>query len=263
MPIAITPGTSRPGQIRAISGVARRAFRKCCTRAWKPPSAIPAVLAGGGRTGPAWAAPRGVRRRARIWASNSRSSLPNWLRRGTRTVRALGDRQRAHRRPRSRRQAPGRVGFRRDHRELRPGVRPHPQPDTTKCSPYAVKPDRFLPPPRLRCWCFPSQAWTRRAAAPDGVVLDADSLEIEPVRSVDPLRPVAHVRANAVDVGLERVLSSLSPPPHARSSPRSCPRRPWASPAGQPTRRPHTRRSANNSAGRSASSRPSSTSVHR
>ena len=42
------------------------------------------------------------------------------------------------------------------------------------------------------------------------VVLDADALEIEPVRSVDPLRPLAHVRANAVEVGDDRVLSNLS-----------------------------------------------------
>jgi alkylation response protein AidB-like acyl-CoA dehydrogenase len=42
------------------------------------------------------------------------------------------------------------------------------------------------------------------------VVLDADQVEIEPVRSVDPLRPVAHVRANAVEVGDDRVLSNLS-----------------------------------------------------
>jgi 3-oxochol-4-en-24-oyl-CoA dehydrogenase len=42
------------------------------------------------------------------------------------------------------------------------------------------------------------------------VVLDADQLEIEPVKSVDPLRPVAHVRANAVEVGDDRVLSRLS-----------------------------------------------------
>ena len=42
------------------------------------------------------------------------------------------------------------------------------------------------------------------------VVLDADQLEIEPVKSVDPLRPVAHVRANAVEVGDDRVLSNLS-----------------------------------------------------
>ena len=42
------------------------------------------------------------------------------------------------------------------------------------------------------------------------VVLDADRLEIEPVRGVDPLRPVAHVRANAVEVGEDRVLSNLS-----------------------------------------------------
>ncbi|TFV55862.1 acyl-CoA dehydrogenase [Mycobacterium sp. PS03-16] len=43
------------------------------------------------------------------------------------------------------------------------------------------------------------------------VVLDADALEIEPVRSVDPLRPVAHVRANAVEVGDDRVLKNLTP----------------------------------------------------
>jgi 3-oxochol-4-en-24-oyl-CoA dehydrogenase len=42
------------------------------------------------------------------------------------------------------------------------------------------------------------------------VVLDADQLEIEPVRSVDPLRPLAHVRANAVEVGDDRVLGNLS-----------------------------------------------------
>src|SRR4051794_21381988 len=42
------------------------------------------------------------------------------------------------------------------------------------------------------------------------IVLDADQLEIEPVRSVDPLRPLAHVRANAVEVADERVLSNLS-----------------------------------------------------
>ncbi len=41
------------------------------------------------------------------------------------------------------------------------------------------------------------------------VVLDADSLEIESVPSVDPLRPIAHVRANAVEVGDDRVLSSV------------------------------------------------------
>src|SRR3954452_18746567 len=42
------------------------------------------------------------------------------------------------------------------------------------------------------------------------VVLDADTLEIEPVKSVDPLRPLAHVRANAVEVGDDRLLSNLS-----------------------------------------------------
>nr|WP_090340664.1 acyl-CoA dehydrogenase [Mycolicibacterium malmesburyense]CRL70153.1 acyl-CoA dehydrogenase [Mycolicibacterium malmesburyense] len=44
------------------------------------------------------------------------------------------------------------------------------------------------------------------------VVLDADQLEIEPVPSLDPLRPVAHVRANAVEVSDDRVLSNLSRP---------------------------------------------------
>jgi alkylation response protein AidB-like acyl-CoA dehydrogenase len=42
------------------------------------------------------------------------------------------------------------------------------------------------------------------------VILDADQLEIEPVNSVDLLRPVAHVRANAVEAATDRVLSNLS-----------------------------------------------------
>jgi len=33
------------------------------------------------------------------------------------------------------------------------------------------------------------------------VVLDAGQLDVEQVASVDPLRPVAHVRADAVEVG--------------------------------------------------------------
>jgi alkylation response protein AidB-like acyl-CoA dehydrogenase len=41
-------------------------------------------------------------------------------------------------------------------------------------------------------------------------VLDADSLEIVPLRSVDALRPVAHVRANGVEVDPERLLSNVS-----------------------------------------------------
>ncbi len=41
------------------------------------------------------------------------------------------------------------------------------------------------------------------------IVLDADQVEIEPVKSVDPLRPLAHVRANAVEVADDRVLSNL------------------------------------------------------
>ena len=42
------------------------------------------------------------------------------------------------------------------------------------------------------------------------IVLDADQVEIEPVASVDPLRPLAHVRANAVEVADDRVLTNLS-----------------------------------------------------
>jgi 3-oxochol-4-en-24-oyl-CoA dehydrogenase len=42
------------------------------------------------------------------------------------------------------------------------------------------------------------------------VVLRADQLEIEPVKSIDPLRPIAHVRANAVEIGDDVVLSNLS-----------------------------------------------------
>lgn len=48
------------------------------------------------------------------------------------------------------------------------------------------------------------------------VVLEAEKLEIEPVESVDPLRPIAHVRANAVEVGAEAVLSNLNSA-HARA----------------------------------------------
>jgi alkylation response protein AidB-like acyl-CoA dehydrogenase len=42
------------------------------------------------------------------------------------------------------------------------------------------------------------------------VVLDAGQLDVEQVASVDPLRPVAHVRAGAAEVGANRVLGNLS-----------------------------------------------------
>ncbi|HET9891624.1 MAG TPA: acyl-CoA dehydrogenase [Mycobacterium sp.] len=42
------------------------------------------------------------------------------------------------------------------------------------------------------------------------VIVRADQLEIEPVKSLDPLRPIAHVRANAVEVGEDAVLTNLS-----------------------------------------------------
>ncbi len=41
-------------------------------------------------------------------------------------------------------------------------------------------------------------------------ILDAESLEIVPLRSVDALRPVAHVRANGVEIGVDRLLSKVS-----------------------------------------------------
>jgi alkylation response protein AidB-like acyl-CoA dehydrogenase len=42
------------------------------------------------------------------------------------------------------------------------------------------------------------------------VLIDAEALDIEPVKSVDLLRPVAHVRANAVEVPAEKVLRGLT-----------------------------------------------------
>jgi alkylation response protein AidB-like acyl-CoA dehydrogenase len=42
------------------------------------------------------------------------------------------------------------------------------------------------------------------------IVLRAEQLEIEPVASIDPLRPIAHVRANAVGVGDDALLTNLS-----------------------------------------------------
>ncbi|HEX7322919.1 MAG TPA: acyl-CoA dehydrogenase [Mycobacterium sp.] len=43
------------------------------------------------------------------------------------------------------------------------------------------------------------------------VVLPADRLDIEPVQSVDPLRPIANVRADAAEAGDDAVLGSLNP----------------------------------------------------
>ncbi|HEY0225672.1 MAG TPA: acyl-CoA dehydrogenase [Mycobacterium sp.] len=42
------------------------------------------------------------------------------------------------------------------------------------------------------------------------VVLDTDRLDVEQVASVDPLRPVAHLRVDAVEIGDDRVLGNLS-----------------------------------------------------
>ncbi|MGV1088254.1 MAG: acyl-CoA dehydrogenase family protein, partial [Mycobacterium sp.] len=41
-------------------------------------------------------------------------------------------------------------------------------------------------------------------------VVDATAVEIEALRSVDPLHPVAHVRANGIEVGVASLLSNLS-----------------------------------------------------
>jgi alkylation response protein AidB-like acyl-CoA dehydrogenase len=93
------------------------------------------------------------------------------------------------------------------------------------------------------------------------LVLDADQVEIEPVSSVDPLRPVAHVRANAVEVGDDRVLSNLSRT-LARAlmstllSAECIGVARWATDTAS-----EYARSASSSAGPSASSRPSSTSA--
>ena len=67
-------------------------------------------------------------------------------------------------------------------------------------------------------------------------MLDAEQLEIEPVESVDPLRPVAHVRANAVEV--ERRPRAGQPEPRPRACPDVDPavrRVRSASPGGPPT----------------------------
>ena len=71
---------------------------------------------------------------------------------------------------------------------------------------FAAKYAPCPPPGRRRCWCCP---W-RSTAARNGWFSTPTQLEIEPVKSVDPLRPVADVRANAVEVGDDRVLSNLS-----------------------------------------------------
>ena len=94
-------------------------------------------------------------------------------------------------------------------------------------------------------------------------VLDADSLEIVPLRSVDPLRPVAHVRANGVEIGVDRLLSKVS-----RAAGRAIATSllsaeavgiaRWATDTAS-----GTRRSASSSAARSGSSRRSSTSAPR
>ena len=41
-------------------------------------------------------------------------------------------------------------------------------------------------------------------------VLDASACEIEALRSVDPLHPIAHVKANGIEIGLDALLSNLS-----------------------------------------------------
>ena len=96
------------------------------------------------------------------------------------------------------------------------------------------------------------------------VVLDADQLEIEPVKSVDPLRPIAHVRANAVEVGDDRGAEQPEHDHRARADVHAAVRRGRRRGAlGHRHRRRSTPRSASSSAGRSASSRPSSTSAPR
>ena len=59
---------------------------------------------------------------------------------------------------------------------------------------------------------LPVAGLDEESSAEKWVALDADLLEIETVASVDPLRPLAHVRANAVEVAGDRVLTNLSRP---------------------------------------------------
>src|ERR1700739_3591420 len=60
----------------------------------------------------------------------------------------------------------------------------------------------------------PQSAWLVLPVAIDTgeewVVRRAEQLETEPVKSLDPLRPIAHVRANAVEVGDDAALSNLT-----------------------------------------------------
>lgn len=95
------------------------------------------------------------------------------------------------------------------------------------------------------------------------VVLRNDQLEIEAVKSLDPLRPIAHVRANAVDVSDDALLSNLTmTTAHALMSTllsaEAVGVARWATDTAS-----HMPRSANNSAGRSGNSRRSSTSAPR
>ena len=99
-----------------------------------------------------------------------------------------------------------RPGLRRGHRRLRdrlrtdrhpPGRRPgHPRRGARRARRGAG----------VACWCCRSPS----TAAKSGWCSTPTRWRSSPSQSVDPLRPLAHVRANAVEVGDDRVLTNLS-----------------------------------------------------
>ena len=199
MPIAISPehndladSVRVPGGAGGAVGGASRGDRD----AHPQPAA---VLEGRCRAGSAGRAPGGIGRRTRFRNSRACHRVRRVrLRRGAWAVRAVGDRQRADLGQRPRRQGARRPGVRRSDRRLCDGVRPDRHPPGRHAWSSAARCARCPQRRRRRCWCCRSRA--ARDSGEEWVVLDADALEIEPVKSVDPLRPLAHVRANAVEV---------------------------------------------------------------
>ncbi len=206
MPIAITPEhNDLADSVRSL--VARVAPSEVLHEALETPISEPAaVLEGRCRAGPAGRASRGIRWRTRLRHPRAGDRHRRVrLRRGAGPVRPFGDRQRAHRRARPRAKLLN---------DLASGA---------VIAAYAIDSgltatrhgDGLIIRGEVRA--VPAAAQASVLVLPvaidsgeEWVVLDADQLEIEPVKSVDPLRPLAHVRANAVEVGDDRVLSNLS-----------------------------------------------------
>ena len=184
------------------------------------------------------------------------------LRRGTRPVRAVGDRQRADRRARPRGQAAQRPGLRRRRRRLRHRLRAYRDPTRRRAWSFAARCGRFPRPRRRRCWCC---RWPIDGdSGEEWVVLDADAAGD---RTRQERRPAATAgpRARQRRRGRRRSRAEQPEPDPGPGAdrPRCCPPSPSASHAGPPTPRRRTPRSASSSAVPSASSRPSSTSAPR